>query len=105
MIVDCDTHFMPRDAFDHVGREFLDRRPILKFDETGLLADIDFPGEPSRVAGATRRLLSDRALHVRLSTQGREWARSLRWDDAVVQTEKVLQRVARGDASRAPRPA
>ena len=53
MIIDCDTHFMPSDAFDHVGKEFLDRRPILKFDETGLLADVEFPGEPSCVAGAT----------------------------------------------------
>ncbi len=53
MLIDCDTHFMPRDAFDHVGREFLDRRPILKFDDTGLLTDVVFPGEPLRVAGAT----------------------------------------------------
>jgi predicted TIM-barrel fold metal-dependent hydrolase len=53
MIIDCDTHFMPRDAFDHVEREFLDRRPILKFENTGLLADVEFPGEPPRVAGAT----------------------------------------------------
>lgn len=53
MIIDCDTHFMPSDAFDHVGREFLDRRPILKFDDTGLLTDVEFPGEPPRVAGAT----------------------------------------------------
>jgi len=53
MIIDCDTHFMPRDAFDHVGGEFLDRRPVLKFDDTGLLTDVEFPGEPLRVAGAT----------------------------------------------------
>lgn len=53
MLIDCDTHFMPSDAFDHVGREFLDRRPILKFDGTGLLVDVDFPGEPPRVCGAT----------------------------------------------------
>jgi predicted TIM-barrel fold metal-dependent hydrolase len=53
MIIDCDTHFMPRDAFDHVGKEFLDRKPILKFDEIGFLTDVDFPGEPPRVVGTT----------------------------------------------------
>src|SRR6266545_6479485 len=53
MIIDCDTHFMPRDAFDYVGTEFMDCRPILKFDETGILTDVAFPGEPPRVPGTT----------------------------------------------------
>ncbi len=53
MIIDCDTHFMPRNAFDYVGKEFLDRKPILKFDETGILTDVAFPGEPPRVRGTT----------------------------------------------------
>jgi predicted TIM-barrel fold metal-dependent hydrolase len=53
MIIDCDTHFMPRDAFDHVAKEFADRKPVLKFGAAGLLEDVDFPGEPPRVAGAT----------------------------------------------------
>ncbi len=67
--------------------------------QTGLLVDA---GDVNAFADATRRLLSDRALHQRLSVRGREWARSLRWEDSVVQTENVLERIARGDGSRAP---
>ena len=64
--------------------------------ETGLLVD---GARVDAYADAARRLWSDRALHQRLSSQGREWARSLRWEDAVVQTERVLRRVVGGDAA------
>lgn len=53
MIVDCDTHFMPKDAFDHVDGALTERRPFLKFSEEGLLVDIDFPGMPPKVPGTT----------------------------------------------------
>jgi len=67
--------------------------------ETGLLVD----GERvDAFADAARRLWSDRALHQRLSSQGREWARSLRWEDAVVQTERVLRRAVGGGDARTP---
>ncbi|MGH7772762.1 MAG: amidohydrolase family protein [Candidatus Binatia bacterium] len=53
MIIDCDTHFMPKDAFDYVSGALTGLRPILKFSDQGLLSDIKFPGEPARVPGTT----------------------------------------------------
>lgn len=44
MIIDCDTHLMPRDAFDAVGGNLAALKPILKFDSQGLYTDVDFPG-------------------------------------------------------------
>ena len=55
MIIDCDTHIMPRDAFDYVDEALTHLRPILKFDESGQYAGIDFPGKPPDVAGTTPR--------------------------------------------------
>jgi len=51
MIVDCDSHFMPKEAFDHVDDP---KRPTLKFNEEGLLVDIDAPGVP-RLPATTPR--------------------------------------------------
>ena len=53
MIVDCDTHFMPRDAFTYLDPSFKARAPRLKFDLDGFLADVEFPGEPPAVPGTT----------------------------------------------------
>ncbi len=53
MVIDCDTHFMPKDAFDYLDPSLLDRKPLLKFDEQGLLADIEFAGKPPQVPGTT----------------------------------------------------
>ena len=53
MIIDCDTHFMPRDAFDYLAPSLSDRKLVLKFDEQGLLVDIEFGGKPSQVSGTT----------------------------------------------------
>ncbi len=53
MIIDCDTHFMPKDAFDYLAPSLSDRKPVLKFDEQGLLVDIEFAGKPSQVSGTT----------------------------------------------------
>jgi predicted TIM-barrel fold metal-dependent hydrolase len=44
MIIDCDTHLMPADAFDAVGGNLAALKPALKFDERGLYIDVDFPG-------------------------------------------------------------
>ena len=51
MIIDCDTHLMPREAFDGVDGEFGPRKPNLKFDDEGLYVDVDFPGYPPEVSG------------------------------------------------------
>ena len=53
MIIDCDTHIMPNDAFDDMPEEFRDKAPIPRYSDDGLLADIDFPGGPPEVPGVT----------------------------------------------------
>lgn len=54
MIIDCDSHIMPRDAFQHVGSEFSFRAPRLKFDEDQLFVDLDFPENPAvQIPGTT----------------------------------------------------
>ena len=46
MIIDCDTHFFPRDAFAHMDAALAAKAPQLRFDDAGHLVDIDFPGAP-----------------------------------------------------------
>ena len=53
MIIDCDTHLMPRDAFEGVTGELAKRRPTLKFNEQNLYVDVDFPGYPLEVPGTS----------------------------------------------------
>ena len=53
MIIDCDSHLMPKDAFDGVAGKFSSRKPILKFGDDGLYADVDFPGDAPRVPGTS----------------------------------------------------
>ena len=53
MIIDCDTHFLPRDAYDRTGDEWDALRPHFVFDANGLLTAVDFPGAPAAVPGAT----------------------------------------------------
>ncbi len=53
MIIDADTHFLPPDVYDYLGPEFEALRPRLTWDAAGLLTDVQFPGEPPRVPGAT----------------------------------------------------
>lgn len=53
MIIDCDTHFMPRDAFDRMPASFDSVRPRLRYDAKGEYVGLDFPGMPPKVAGAT----------------------------------------------------
>ena len=49
MIIDCDTHFMPRDAFDRVPGALDALRPHLRFDAKGEYTGLDFPGRPPEV--------------------------------------------------------
>ena len=53
MIIDCDTHIMPDDAFDGVPEEFRGKVPIPRYSDEGLLVDIEFPGGPPEVPGVT----------------------------------------------------
>jgi len=53
LIIDCDTHLMPRDAFNGVGGTLETLKPTLKFDQQELYFDVDFPGYPSEVSGTS----------------------------------------------------
>jgi predicted TIM-barrel fold metal-dependent hydrolase len=53
MIIDCDTHLMPKDAFDNVGGSLAATKPVLKFDENELYTDVDFPGYPAEMSGTS----------------------------------------------------
>jgi predicted TIM-barrel fold metal-dependent hydrolase len=59
MIIDCDSHIMPRDAFDHVGGSLTGDVPRLKFDECGCLVDVDFPANPAHRPGTTPLPVTD----------------------------------------------
>jgi predicted TIM-barrel fold metal-dependent hydrolase len=53
MIIDCDTHLMPRDAFDNVSGNLSARKPLLRFDDNGLYVDLEFPGDAPQVSGTS----------------------------------------------------
>ena len=53
MIIDCDTHFMPRNAFDRVPGALDARRPMVRLDENGIYTGLDFPGLPPKLPNAT----------------------------------------------------
>lgn len=53
MIIDCDTHLMPRDAFNGVGGALETLKPKLKFNDQELYFDVDFPGYPTDVPGTS----------------------------------------------------
>src|SRR5918996_5628676 len=53
MIIDCDTHLMPKDAFDRVAGTAAARKPTLKFNDARLYVDVDFPGCPPQVHGTS----------------------------------------------------
>ena len=52
MIIDCDSHLMPRDVFDYMGAEFASRAPRLQFDSEGRFCDIEF-NNPAHIPGTT----------------------------------------------------
>ncbi|HEV2008949.1 MAG TPA: hypothetical protein VGQ88_09540, partial [Burkholderiales bacterium] len=53
MIIDCDTHYLPPDAYDHMGSEWDALRPRFVFDADDFVTAVDFPGAPLPVPGAT----------------------------------------------------
>jgi len=53
MIIDCDTHIIPRDAFDYMDEGLKQNRPLLHFDKEGLYTHSDFPAKPPLVPGTT----------------------------------------------------
>jgi predicted TIM-barrel fold metal-dependent hydrolase len=53
MIIDCDTHYLPPDAYDRMGAEWERLRPRFVWDGQGMLTGVEFPGAPPRVPGAT----------------------------------------------------
>jgi predicted TIM-barrel fold metal-dependent hydrolase len=53
VIINCDTHLMPRDAFDGVDGRLAASKPKLQFNDQGLYVDVDFPGYPAEVAGTS----------------------------------------------------
>jgi len=53
MIIDCDAHVIPRDAFDYVDEPHARLRPVFHFDELGRYWRCDFPGAPEEVPGTT----------------------------------------------------
>jgi len=53
MIIDCDTHLMPRDAFESIDGNFAGLKPRLKFSDEDLYADVEFPGYPAEVPGTS----------------------------------------------------
>jgi predicted TIM-barrel fold metal-dependent hydrolase len=44
MIIDMDTHILPRDIYDYVEGPLADQRPQFEFDKDGLLVNWSFPG-------------------------------------------------------------
>jgi hypothetical protein len=53
LIIDADTHFLPPDVYDYMGHEWAHARPCFTWDDNGLLVNVEFPGEPAPVPGAT----------------------------------------------------
>ena len=53
MIIDADTHFLPPDTYDYMGKEWDALRPRFQWDDKGFVTDVVFPGEPPLVPGAT----------------------------------------------------
>jgi len=52
MIIDMDTHILPRDIYDYVEGPFADRKPQYEFDKDGILVKWSFPGN-YQVKGTT----------------------------------------------------
>ena len=53
MIIDCDTHLMPRDAFEGIQGSFDKTKPALKFSDQELYVGVDFPGNAAEVEGTS----------------------------------------------------
>lgn len=44
MIIDMDTHILPRDIYDYVEGKYADQKPQFEFDKDGILVKWSFPG-------------------------------------------------------------
>lgn len=44
MIIDMDTHILPKDIYDYVEGPAAERKPVFEFDADGVLSKWDFPG-------------------------------------------------------------
>jgi hypothetical protein len=44
MIIDMDTHILPRDVYDYIEGPLADKRPVYEFDEEGKAVSCTFPG-------------------------------------------------------------
>lgn len=53
MIIDADTHILPRDAFDYIEGPLSAKKPIFKYDAKGMCIGVDFPGAPPRQPRST----------------------------------------------------
>jgi len=53
MIIDCDTHIIPRDAFEYMDEGSKHLRPILHFNDQGLYSHSEFPARPPLIPGTT----------------------------------------------------
>ncbi|MGE0802394.1 MAG: amidohydrolase family protein [Lautropia sp.] len=53
MIIDCDSHIMPGDAFAHVDPTLAGRMPTIRLDQRGAFADLEYPGNPAYIPGTT----------------------------------------------------
>ena len=67
MIIDMDTHILPRDIYDYVDGKYADQKPQFEFDKDGILVKWSFPGNhvvkgttplPPPGAGGTDTLFS-----------------------------------------------
>jgi predicted TIM-barrel fold metal-dependent hydrolase len=59
MIIDCDTHILPKDAFDYVDPSLDSRKPHIKVDRLGNVVGIDFPNNPAYIPGTTPMSAAD----------------------------------------------
>jgi predicted TIM-barrel fold metal-dependent hydrolase len=53
MIIDCDTHILPRDSYDHIDGPLAALAPKFTVDSAGFVNGTVFPGAPPAVPGAT----------------------------------------------------
>ncbi len=56
MIIDCDTHIIPKDSFQYIEGDLASKRPNFHFDDKGHYVCCDFPGKPAEVPGTTPHL-------------------------------------------------
>jgi predicted TIM-barrel fold metal-dependent hydrolase len=80
MVIDCDSHILLLDAFEHVPLNFLDgcalsglhsqplmlkaRMPEIVLDDDGRFREIHFPGNPANIPGATPIASNDPSLGI-----------------------------------------